>query len=204
MITRYCFAFALGVSLEACFGGDIPSTDRLLSRSEVYEIAEHVRELPPYRCDVTVIVEFALRPIPESDLRRSVEKMYREMDTEQGKLTSPTQFSEEVSKEVERLLQEQLLPRRIKERLRREGQRYRIDEVRTQTGLEAIDASTAWQRSFINLCDGASSPRDSAKRDWNQKILSIFGSRHGTLKPQETLGREGQLVLGRPSYLNNA
>lgn len=39
---------------------------------ELFELAEHVRSLPPTQFDVTVLVEFDLDPVAEAKLSKSV------------------------------------------------------------------------------------------------------------------------------------
>lgn len=156
---------------------------RLPKMSELQELVEHVRELPPYRSDVTVLLEFELENVPENELRRSVENIFRKIDEEQGVITDSSARRAEIQKEEERLLEEQKLPRRMKQRLRREGNRYRVDSVRTRSEREPIDESTPWQTSFVFLSEGPGSPQDTLRRDWEQQIVSIFGVRHGNVRP---------------------
>jgi len=178
--------------------------DQLPQRAEVYELAEHIRELPPYRSDITVIVEFDLKPRPEKEIRRSVEDSYREYDRQNGQIRDAATFQAAVDREVARRLQEQSLPRRIKERWRREGMRYRVDEVRTLTGLEVIDASTPFQRSFLYLADSPRAPRDTARLSWTQRIMTVFGERHGNVQQAREVWTGGTVGLGVVTLLKTA
>lgn len=192
------FVLLTAVLSAACLADEFPQ------RAEVYELAEHIRELPPYRSDITVIVEFDIKPLPEVVIRRSVEDSYHEIDQQNGRIRDAATFQAAVDQEVARRLQEQSLPRRIKERWRREGMRYRVDEVRTLTGLEVIDASTPFHRSFIYLADSPSAPRDTAKLNWRQRIKTLYGERHGNVQQSREVWTGGTVGLGVVTLLKLA
>ncbi len=155
---------------------------RLPTVEEVLLLAEHLRDYPPWTSDITVIVEFEIPVVPEEILREQVTAFIHRDNEDLGRPTEGSEVTAEIEQEVARLLGEQSLPRRIKERWRMDGLSYRVDEVRTQTGLEVIDEDTPWASGFLYLWNDSSKSADTAKVDYGQRIISVFGPRHGNLQ----------------------
>lgn len=154
---------------------------------ELYELADHVSTLPPRQFDILIFVEFDLEPLSEADLRKAVKSVLSRTYKARSRIVSGEELAKEVEREVQRLLLEQEHPRRIKERWRRSGADYRVDQYGTFTGFESINAiisAEEWEKSFIytvNAAEYAGEPC-TGRLDWGQKILSIYGKRHGRVR----------------------
>lgn len=170
---------------------------RLLTVDEVLMLAEHLRDFPPWTSDITVLVEFTIPSVPEKTIRKQVKSFIHRDNQDRGIPLEGDKVTAEIEREVNRLLGEQLVPRRIKERWRKIGLSYRVDEVRTQTGLEVIDDETPWLSSFLYIFDSDTKSADTARIDYGQKIISVFGARHGNLQQYRDVWAGG--TLGRSS-----
>lgn len=205
LATLACLALCATTALAVNDGsGSANRTDRLPTMDELLELADHVASLPPRKSDVTVLIEFAIDKQPEEDLRRSVERMFASMDREDGRQRPPDVFKRDVEREVSRLLGEQEHPRRMKQRWRTDGLRYRVDDVRTRTGLEPIDGDSEWQTSFGSLSTGGDSSRDTFRLDWSQKIITIFGERHGQVIQRKDVWAGGKLGFAAALVLKSS
>ncbi len=196
MIIRFGFLMIAASTINFTSAADA-SDPRLPTTVEVLELAEHLRKYPPWISDVTILVEFDLKPIEELTLRKQVRRSIELDNIDRGLPTSGDDVDAEIEREVQRLLIEQQLPRRIKERWRRHGLSYRVDEVHTQTGLEVIDEDTPWKSSFLYLFDEETGTADTARFDYPQKIISVFGPRHDYIQQNRDAWEGG--TLGRIS-----
>lgn len=157
-----------------CLGQGDTTPYRRATVGEIFELCESIRGLPPETSDITVIVELTIPPRSEAEIREfvtnSLSKVYKGTDRKKDS----SEFLNAVEAEVARLLREQTIPRKIKERWRRDRMNYRVDEIRTVTGDEQIDKDSDFVQGMGFLCDERSNPITIFRRDEQQRILSVY------------------------------
>ncbi|MFV0444176.1 MAG: hypothetical protein ACK5Q5_11460 [Planctomycetaceae bacterium] len=132
------------------------------SKQDVDDLVHHVREYPPRTYDIEVISEYALKPATAESLRASVESIYNKTDDAASSRETPAERSQQIDREVQRLLAEQTRPRRVRKRCRfSEHLGYRLDMVIERIGsggrLDTGPVEQApFKESFVNVGSAAS------------------------------------------------
>ncbi|MFV0442009.1 MAG: hypothetical protein ACK5Q5_00410 [Planctomycetaceae bacterium] len=150
------------------------------SPQEVDDLIAHVRGLPPKSYDIEVISEFQLKKVPEQELRKSVINIYDQTDDSAPVKETAEDRSRAIDREVQRLLDEQELPRRIKKWCRfRSDLGYRVEMVTERSGpYENLNTGpveqSPFRETYINVGEEtAVGNNQSVRLDHRQHIASL-------------------------------
>lgn len=147
--------------------------------SDVADLADHIRSLPPKSYDVEVIVEFQLKKKSEESLRKSVNRMFDRTD-EAAPGQSREERTAEIEKEVRRLMDEQERPRRMRKRFRYSDQfGYRVETVTERPAFEGSKGTgpiekAPYHEAYVNVGPEGSNGEKSVALFLDRKIALLL------------------------------
>jgi len=191
------FLLSSAIAVHTCLAESVGE----VTRQEIIELINHVKELPPKCYDIDVVAEFKLIPKTEEHFRSIVARL-EEMTKHAGKPQTEEARAADQEKQVQRLLKEQSKPRRMRKRCRFSFDHgYRLDSV-----IEKIDVSPSLDTGLVENADftdwrvnvGGTGSKDlrSVKSSPKRKIADLFPDGRRVLNDQVWQGGTIGLFVG--------
>lgn len=165
--------FACGRMYAGTTSSSIPNGD------QVAKLVAACWKAPPSSIDVTLCKEVTSPPMSLDTIRTSVNKLfdasedgarYRKDNPEDVKARNA-----EIEQEVQRIVTEQQSPRILEQRIRIEGDRYRVDQVIVKPGME-LAPDTPFEQTYVNSGNRRKGDGTHFDYDHNRKIATIYNN----------------------------
>jgi hypothetical protein len=132
-----------------------------LREEQIYKVVEAIWKEPPQSIDVTLYAKIETKPKTREELEKIYEDIFEKSEGPRDKL--PDVMVEERNKivqlNVEKVLKEQEVGRKIKQRIRIDGYRQRIDEVFGRSEMVLLKG-TKFERTEPEVVLGPNTPYD--------------------------------------------
>ncbi len=179
--------FAVILMTAAGAASNSVSTVAAGAPERIRELVDHAWEEPPRSLDMTFMRKKRVRPRSDDEVIRNLQETY---EPQRKQFLDPNEFQKFFERELERTLRAQREPRIRKQRVRAQGEFYRLDDV--LQWHEPIDESTEFNVSYIHSgfmesgvyenivynygAKSATRYLDSRKPMWYQEQLWKIGS----------------------------